>query len=299
MFLTNEFTWIFQQITDTYGIPKYGEINPSLFSCVTFPFLFGIMFGDICHGGLLFLVGLGLCHFSDDIFASINARSPMHGVMQLRYLLLMMGFYATFCGLMYNDFASIPLFFGTSCYVFETHPDGAIVRPQTPELMDGCVHTIGVDPAWYLSGNEITYMNSLKMKLAVIVGVAHMSLGVLMKGFNAAYYKCKTDFFFEFIPQFVMLVALFGYMDYIIMVKWSTDWTDRESRSPSIIASMISMFLGGGVIPEGSDPLLQTAEHQKNVQINLLTIVLICAPAMLIPKPLIVYYTAKTDHDLL
>ena len=79
----------------------------------------------------------------------------------------------------------------------------------------------------------------MKMKLAVIVGVAHMALGILMKGFNAAYYKCKTDFFFEFVPQFIMLLALFGYMDYIIMAKWTIDWAGRESRSPSIIATMI------------------------------------------------------------
>jgi V-type H+-transporting ATPase subunit a len=68
VFQTNEFTWIFQQITDTYGIPMYKEVNPSVFSCVTFPFLFGMMFGDICHGAVLFLVGIGLCHFSDDLF---------------------------------------------------------------------------------------------------------------------------------------------------------------------------------------------------------------------------------------
>jgi V-type H+-transporting ATPase subunit a len=78
MFLTNEFTWVFQQITDTYGIPKYKEINPSMFSCVTFPFLFGIMFGDMCHGSLLFLVGVGLCHFCEDIRDAIGTRHPLN-----------------------------------------------------------------------------------------------------------------------------------------------------------------------------------------------------------------------------
>jgi V-type H+-transporting ATPase subunit a len=219
------------------------------------------MFGDMCHGTLLFLAGLALCHYSDDIFASINARSPMQGVMQIRYLLLLMGFYAAFCGLMYNDFASIPLFFKTSCYFFLKDEHGGVIRPQVPEEIEGCVHTVGVDPAWYLSSNEITYMNSLKMKLAVIVGVAHMSLGVLMKGFNAAYYKNMTDFFFEFVPQITMLLGLFGYMDYIIMAKWKTDWTGREHASPSIIASMIGMFLGGGEIPIGTDALLESPEH--------------------------------------
>ena len=47
---TNEFTSTFQLIVDTYGIPNYREINPGFFTIVTFPFLFGVMFGNIGHG---------------------------------------------------------------------------------------------------------------------------------------------------------------------------------------------------------------------------------------------------------
>ena len=54
---TNAFTSAFQEITDTYGVPNYKEVNPSYFGIVTFPFLFGVMFGDIGHGALLFLFG--------------------------------------------------------------------------------------------------------------------------------------------------------------------------------------------------------------------------------------------------
>jgi V-type H+-transporting ATPase subunit a len=103
-------------------------------------------------------------------------------------------------------------------------------------------------------------LNSLKMKLSVIVGVAHMSLGVCMKGFNSIYFKKVVDFVFEFIPQIVMLLGLFGYMDYIIMAKWTTDFTNREYASPPIIATMIGMFLGGGEIPVGTDPLIGSAQ---------------------------------------
>jgi V-type H+-transporting ATPase subunit a len=38
------------------------------------------------------------------------------------------------------------------------------------------------------------------MKMAVIFGVVHMSLGIIMKGFNAVYFGNKLDFIFEFIP---------------------------------------------------------------------------------------------------
>jgi len=56
-FKTNDVTAVPQLITNTYGVPSYREANPSVFSVVTFPFLFAIMFGDYGHGSLILLVG--------------------------------------------------------------------------------------------------------------------------------------------------------------------------------------------------------------------------------------------------
>ena len=101
-------------------------------------------------------------------------------------MLLLLGFFSTFCGFIYNDFASIPLGYST-CY------DGAIQE-------EGCVHLIGIDPAWYISDKELPFINSFKMKTAVIFGVSHMLLGIVIKGLNAAYFKRWAEFLFEFIP---------------------------------------------------------------------------------------------------
>ena len=55
---TNEFTYAFQEIVNTYGIPRYREINPAIFNIVFFPFLFGVMFGDIGHGIIILLFAM-------------------------------------------------------------------------------------------------------------------------------------------------------------------------------------------------------------------------------------------------
>jgi len=59
------------------------------------------------------------------------------------------------------------------------------------------------------------------------------------------------DFVYEFIPQIILLLALFGYMDLMIICKWLTDFTGREYEAPSIISNMIAFALNGGAIPEG------------------------------------------------
>ena len=89
--------------------------------------------------------------------------------------------------------------------------------------------------AWYLASNELAYINSMKMKIAVIIGVAHMTLGLILRGLNNVYFGRKVDFLFEFLPQLIILLALFGYMDFLIIVKWLTDFTGMEDKAPSII----------------------------------------------------------------
>ena len=251
--MTNEFTWTFQMIVDLFDVPKYKEMNPALFTCITFPFLFGVMFGDICHGALLLTAGIALCILNRRLQSSeasgggSDPDSALANLFKVRHVILLLGIFSTYCGFLYNDFASISLSVFGSCYS---------INDTTASQVSGCVPSTGIDPVWYLSSNELAYVNSMKMKIAVILGVVHMTLGIVLKGANLVYFGRKIDFVFEFLPQLIILLALFGYMDFLIVVKWLTDFSGHEGQAPSIIQTMIAMFINMGAIPEGTVPLL-------------------------------------------
>ncbi|NLF01623.1 MAG: hypothetical protein GX601_11670, partial [Anaerolineales bacterium] len=48
----------FQGLVTNYGQPRYGELDPTPVLALTFPLVFGIMFGDVGHGVVLALIGL-------------------------------------------------------------------------------------------------------------------------------------------------------------------------------------------------------------------------------------------------
>jgi V-type H+-transporting ATPase subunit a len=69
------------------------------------------MFGDVFHGAILLTFSAVLC------FKEFKIGSMMYGLQKIRYLLLLMGIFSTYCGFMYNDFTSMPMeVAGSSCY---------------------------------------------------------------------------------------------------------------------------------------------------------------------------------------
>lgn len=218
-----------------------------------------------------------------------------------------MGFFATYCGIIYNDFLAVPLWLFDSCYPLTYLPKKADINDHeawehehqkfSTKQIDDCTYPIGVDPVWHLGKNELTYLNSLKMKLSVIFGVLQMSLGICMKAFNASYHKRNIDFFFEFLPQIILLMVLFGYMDLLIIAKWLTDFSGRESQAPSVISTMIGMALKGGDLEVGQVSVIGDYDTQKGISVACLLIALVAVPMMLFPKPLIINAENKKHQE--
>lgn len=59
-----------------------------------------------------------------------------------------------------------------------------------------------------------------------------------MKGWNSIYFGNKIDFFCEFIPQLLFMLCAFGWMDFLIIIKWFSIYPDQ--MDPSIIDTMIN-----------------------------------------------------------
>ena len=267
-FKLNAFTAPFQMIIDTYGIPRYKEINPGLFTVVSFPFLFGMMFGDIGHGLMLLCFGVYLIFFLNDKMGVLN---------QMKFLVFMMGIFAVFCGFIYNEFFSIPFLLQPSCY-----------DPETFErYTENCTYAFGIDWIWGQSGNETGFVNSFKMKVSIIVGVIHMLFGIFLKGLNGIYFNSAIDVFFEALPQFIFMLVTFGYMVFCIITKWLQSWQNRES------ISIIQLFINFNSVKSS---LFLTPQTQQSLQLFFILLVFLTTLLMLIPKPILLYQKQKKKN---
>ena len=291
----NDFTMPFQMIVSEYGVPRYREVNPGLFTIITFPFMFGVMFGDIGHGSLILILSIWLCLKKDEI---LKTMPDFKMLVKTRYFFLMCGFFAFFNGWIYDDFFATPLgIFGT-CYENKMGDNGKMIA----ERKGDCVYPIGLDPKWYAATNELAFLNSFKMKMSVIIGVLQMILGLFLKGMNGIYFADYIDFFFEFIPQLIFMCLLFGYMCLMIYIKWGTDWSDDTSKAPSIISQLLLIFLNmGSTGPDNfKTPLFHREDYhfQETFQFNALIISVICIPVMLLVKPTVDYFKLPKDDGI-
>ncbi|XP_077164733.1 V-type proton ATPase 116 kDa subunit a 2 isoform X2 [Paroedura picta] len=293
---TNKFTLGFQNIVDAYGIGNYREVNPALFTIITFPFLFAVMFGDCGHGFLMFLFALFLVVFEKHPRLLRSQDESMKMFFEGRYIILLMGLFSVYTGLIYNDCFSKSLnIFGSRWNVSQMFEQNVwksedlknqylMLNSDVAGVFRGA-YPFGIDPIWSLASNRLSFLNSFKMKMSIILGVIHMTFGVVLGGFNHSYFKQKYNIYLVFIPQLLFLLSIFGYLVFLIFFKWLACSASDPEPAPSILIHFINMFL----FPTAEEKHL-FFQGQLIVQRLLYAIAVLSVPVLLFGKPLYLYW---------
>lgn len=84
-----------------------------------------------------------------------------------------MGLFSIFTGFVYNDI------FSKGMHLFHTgwtwpHGNGTIEA-----VRNGHTYIFGIDPTWHGAENSLIFINSYKMKMAIIFGVIHVRFLIL------------------------------------------------------------------------------------------------------------------------
>lgn len=291
---TNKFTQVFQGIVESYGIAKYQELNPAPYTIITFPFLFAVMFGDIGHGILMALFAFYLVR-NEKRYDAMGKKmgEMMRTCYDGRYIILLMGLFSIYTGVIYNEFFAVPMdIFGSrwkymgdsamACGIDNCVNPAEVLPPLSP-------YPIGFDPVWKASKTGLLFFNSYKMKLSIVLGVAQMVMGIMLSYRNAKFFKSKLDIWFVFVPQMIFMNAIFGYLVILIILKWLINVNTAECASnmycnaPDLKSVLIGMFMSPGNL---SDDMVMF-RGQKELQSLLLLLALVAVPWMLFPKPLI------------
>jgi len=146
-----------QELVTTYGRPSYGELDPTLLVALTFPILYGAMFGDLGQGLVMMLVGY-LSH--KKIF--------MKGLSSLGLLLVYCGFFASIFGALYG-----------SIFGFEGH------------LIHEYLH-FDFEPLWFSPLENILAI----LGFAIDAGIVILLFSYLLSLFNMVRARDWAHFFF-------------------------------------------------------------------------------------------------------
>uniref|UniRef100_A0A8D2IX14 V-type proton ATPase subunit a n=1 Tax=Varanus komodoensis TaxID=61221 RepID=A0A8D2IX14_VARKO len=293
---TNKFTSGFQNIVDAYGVGNYREINPAPYTIITFPFLFAVMFGDCGHGTVMLAFALWMISNEKSLLAQKSTNEIWNTFFSGRYLILLMSIFSIYTGFIYNDcFSKSFNIFGSSWHVRPMYNNGGWtdeivhsheylqLNPAHPGVYSGNPYPFGIDPIWNIANNKLTFLNSYKMKMSVIMGITHMVFGVILSLFNHVYFRNTINIILQFIPEMIFILCLFGYLVFMIIFKWCRYDAKGAEFAPSILIHFINMFLFS-YNDQTNRPLY---EHQQEVQTFLVILALISIPWMLLIKPFI------------
>ena len=197
----------FELLTKMYGVPSYSEIDPTPFLFITFPLLFGIMFGDMGHGIVLILSG---------IIGAIFFRKRNKNINQMSWIIFYCGWWAILFGLLYGEF------FGAESIL------GYTLKPiEIPIPFDGTL----------VLHKPLENVMTL-FWVAIFVGVAHINLGLFLEFIN---YIINRKIYQAFTEAFMKI--LFLDLGVFLIIVWGIDLNAWLSEPYPILLPVVPGIL--------------------------------------------------------
>ncbi|MFX1326996.1 MAG: V-type ATP synthase subunit I [Promethearchaeota archaeon] len=168
----------FETITKMYGIPTYSEIDPTPIIAITFPLLFGLMFGDIGHGLILIIAGF---------IGTRVLKNKSKNAINISWIIFLCGWASVLIGFLYGEFFGkheIEIF-GTVYFHLE---------PVTIPFLNITLY----NPL----GNILSVFY-----FAIYIGVFHITLGWIIQFLN--YWKQHRKYL-AFSDSFIKILLLIG-----------------------------------------------------------------------------------------
>lgn len=237
-----------EELTKSFGAPGYHELDPSIFMAFAFPIIFGIMFADVGHGFLFMLMGLG------GIIGKKRGIPPVYRGMgdELKGYFKKGGWLLFFCGLCSILFGFIfGSFFGMEEFSWGAiHFEPLWFNPAWEKNSEHLLHAPG-GPYRGISGTI------LMLELSIVVGMVHITLGLLLKLYVTAKEGKKLE-----VVCFPVMLLIYYYTGFVLVFTYGLNpinWMQMTDPTPltfgllpnftPLIPSALLMFSGGFILP--------------------------------------------------
>ncbi|CAB0015071.1 unnamed protein product, partial [Nesidiocoris tenuis] len=183
------------------------------------------MFGDLGHGFILTIFAAWMVIFEQSLGAKKSNNEIWNIFFGGRYIILLMGIFSMYTGLIYNDIFSKSMnIFGSA---WKTNYDESTVESNdyltlNPNGSDyeGTPYPFGVDPIWQRCqlhvSDGIVRINDFKKCMLCNYGskTMHKIFAIFRNS------KQPMNILFDFVPQMLFLCCLFLYMVFMMFYKF-------------------------------------------------------------------------------
>jgi len=183
------FVGVFESLTKAFGMPNYYEIDPTIFWLISFPIIFGLMFGDIAHGVLLFLAGAAFLFIKRkgiELGGTLGqlAKYPINGAP----LLIMCGLSSTVAGFLYGDILG---------------------SEELYKALTGLEH-----PIWFSPWHQPMTL----LKYSIYIAMIHITFGLILSLVNHIKAKEYKD---ALVGPIIWLWLYWSFSILILQFKWN------------------------------------------------------------------------------